>query len=87
MKKLLVMGFLALAFGLPASADLKIAMVDSDKVFDAYYKTKDLATQIAAKKDKFEKDILDLQAEYQNASRRPTPCRPRQKTSPSPRCG
>jgi Skp family chaperone for outer membrane proteins len=67
MKKLFLAGFLALSFGLPASADLKIALIDTGKVFDAFYKTKDMAVQIAAKKVAYQKEIANLQAEYDNA--------------------
>jgi Skp family chaperone for outer membrane proteins len=67
MKKLCLVGFLAFSFGLPACADLKIALIDTGKVFDAFYKTKDMAVQIAAKKVAYQKEIANLQAEYDNA--------------------
>jgi Skp family chaperone for outer membrane proteins len=64
MKKLLLLGLLALAFVLPAHADLKVALIDTSKAFDAFYKTKLVATRIAAKRATFEKEVEDLQAEY-----------------------
>ena len=66
MKKLLLLGFLAVSFGLPASADLKIAMIDTTKTFDAFYKTNDMAKQIAVRKARYEKEIEDVQAEYKS---------------------
>lgn len=69
MKKFLLAGFLALSFGLPACADLKIALIDTGKVFDSFYKTKDTATRIAGKKKIFEKDIHDLLLEYQSSQK------------------
>lgn len=68
MKKLFLVGFLALSFGLPACADLKIALIDTGKAFDAYYKTQEMAAKIAAKKTTFEKDIHELQADYESAN-------------------
>ena len=65
MKKLLLAGFLALFCGLPASADLKVALIDTSKAFDAFYKTKETATRIAAKQAKFAKQIQELQEEYE----------------------
>jgi Skp family chaperone for outer membrane proteins len=67
MKKFFLTGFLALSFGLSASADLKIALVDTGKAFDAYYKTKDTAAKIAAKENTFKKEMQDLQIEYEQS--------------------
>jgi Skp family chaperone for outer membrane proteins len=67
MKKLFLLGCLAVALGLPARADLKVAMIDSSQAFDAFYKTKDMATRIAARKATLEKELQDFQAEYDNA--------------------
>jgi Skp family chaperone for outer membrane proteins len=69
MKIFLWAGVLAFAFSVPADADLKVALVDTGKAFDAFYKTKDMATKIAAKKASFEKDILGVQSEYEDAQR------------------
>ena len=68
MKKLLLLSILALSFSLPASADLKVALIDTSKAFDAYYKTRELATRIAEQEAKYGKEVQDLQAEYQAAS-------------------
>jgi Skp family chaperone for outer membrane proteins len=62
MKKVLLVGLLAISV-LPASADLKIALVDTGKAFDAYYKTKETATRIAAKEAGYKKEVQDLQVE------------------------
>jgi Skp family chaperone for outer membrane proteins len=68
MKKLILASFLALSLGgLPASADLKVAIVDTGKAFDAFYKTKDTATRIAAKQATFAKQIQELEEEYEDA--------------------
>jgi Skp family chaperone for outer membrane proteins len=67
MKKLFLAAFLAFSLGLPACADLKVALVDTGQAFDAFYKTKDMATRIAAKQAKFAKDIQELEEEYESA--------------------
>jgi Skp family chaperone for outer membrane proteins len=67
MKNFLLIGVFAFAFSLQASADLKVALIDTGKAFDAYYKTKDMATKIAAKKASFEKDLEGVEEEYQDA--------------------
>jgi Skp family chaperone for outer membrane proteins len=67
MKKSLFLALLALSFGLPARADLKIAIVDTAQAFDAYYKTNDMASRIAAHKANFEREIQAVQAEYSAA--------------------
>jgi Skp family chaperone for outer membrane proteins len=66
MKKLVVIGLLALSLGLPARADLKVARVDTSKVFDAFYKTQEMATRIAARRATFEKQIEQLTNEHSN---------------------
>jgi Skp family chaperone for outer membrane proteins len=66
MKKLVVIGLLAFSLGLPARADLKVARVDTSKVFDAFYKTQEMATRIAVKRATFEKQIEQLTNEHSN---------------------
>jgi Skp family chaperone for outer membrane proteins len=52
----------------PARAELKIGYVDTEKAFAAYYKTDEMAEKIAAKSVRFQKEIHDLQLEYQQAA-------------------
>ena len=59
--------FLLLAFQ-PAQAELKIGYVDTEKVFAAYYKTDEMAVKIATQTARFQKQIHDLQLEYQQAA-------------------
>jgi len=68
MKKLVLIGFLALSFSLPGRADLKVALIDTGKAFDAFYKTQEAATRIAAQRASYQKDIEDLQAQHLNLS-------------------
>jgi Skp family chaperone for outer membrane proteins len=67
MKKLFFVGLLVLSFGLPVRADIKIALIDTSKAFDAFYKTKDTASRIAAKEATFAKQIQELKEEYEDA--------------------
>jgi Skp family chaperone for outer membrane proteins len=64
MKKLVLIGLLAFAFSLPGRADLKIALVDTGKAFDAFYKTQQAAVRIEAKRASYEKEVRDLQAQH-----------------------
>lgn len=68
MKHLFLIGCLVLAFSLPAFADFKIALIDTGKVFDTYYKTKTSATQIATMVATYKKEVEKLQYEYDQAS-------------------
>jgi Skp family chaperone for outer membrane proteins len=68
MKNLFLAIVLAVASGLPAVADLRVAVIDTSKAFDAYYRTKNMAVEIAAKKADFEKQLHAVQAEYDNAN-------------------
>jgi Skp family chaperone for outer membrane proteins len=68
MKRFLLALLFAVSFGLPASANLKIAVVDGAKAFDAFYKTKSASVRIAAKVAAYKKEYQGLQAEYDNAS-------------------
>jgi outer membrane protein len=64
MNKLLLVCLLVLAPVSMASADLKIAVVDLDKVFTEYYVTKDAQAKLKQKQDGYVKDIQDLIKEY-----------------------
>jgi Skp family chaperone for outer membrane proteins len=66
MKKLLLLSLLALAPFSLANADLKIAVIDLGKAFDAYYKTKDASAKIDAKKTAYTKDLQDMVGELQH---------------------
>jgi Skp family chaperone for outer membrane proteins len=66
MKKLVVIGLVVFLSGLPARADLKIGVVDTGKAFDAFYKTQQMAVRIAAKRESYQKDLADLQAQHAN---------------------
>jgi Skp family chaperone for outer membrane proteins len=66
MKKLLLLSLLAFAPFSLANADLKIAVIDLGKAFDAYYKTKDASAKIDAKKAAYTKDIQDEVQEFQH---------------------
>lgn len=65
MNKLLLVCLLLLAPVSLASADLKIAVVDLDKAFTQYYKTKDAQNRLQAKATGYQKDIQDLINDYQ----------------------
>ena len=67
MKKFVLAAFLVVSLGLPASADLKVALVDTTKAFDAFHKTQEMAVRIAAKKASCEKEIRDLEDEYESS--------------------
>ena len=64
MNKLFLLSFLFLAPISLASADLKIAVVDLGKAFDAYYKTKDAQARIKEKEEGYQKDLQDMKVEY-----------------------
>jgi Skp family chaperone for outer membrane proteins len=64
MKKLVLIGLVALSLGLPARADLKVATVDTGKAFDAFYKTQQLAVRIADRRATYQREIEDLQAQH-----------------------
>ena len=64
MKKLLCLALLSLLPFSYASADLKIAVVDLSKAFDAYYKTKDAQARIKEKEESYQKDIQDMKTDY-----------------------
>ncbi len=66
MNKLLLLCLLAFAPVSLANADLKIAVVDLGKAFDAYYKTKDASAHIDEKKAAYTKDIQDMVADFQH---------------------
>jgi outer membrane protein len=66
MKKFLLLGILLLAPVSFASADLKVAVVDLSKAFDAYYKTKDAQARIKEKEEGYEKDVQDMKVDYDN---------------------
>jgi outer membrane protein len=66
MKKLLLLGILLFAPVSFASADLKVAVVDLSKAFDAYYKTKDAQARIKEKEEGYEKDVQDMKVDYDN---------------------
>ena len=64
MNKFLLVCLLFIAPVSLASADLKIAVVDLSKAFDAYYKTKDAQARIKEKEEGFQKDIQDMKVDY-----------------------
>jgi Skp family chaperone for outer membrane proteins len=66
MKKLLLLSLMAFAPVSFANADLKIAVVDLGKAFDAYYKTKDASAKIEEKKAAYTKEIQDMVADFQH---------------------
>lgn len=68
MKKLLFLCLLALTPVSFAKADLKVAVIDLNKAFDSFYKTKDASAKIEEKKAAYQKDIQDKAAEYQKMS-------------------
>jgi outer membrane protein len=65
MNKLLLLGLLVLAPVSIASADLKVAVIDLSKAFDAYYKTKDAQALLKQKQDGYQKEIQDLINDYE----------------------
>jgi outer membrane protein len=66
MNKFLLFCLLFLAPVSFASADLKIAVIDLSKAFDAYYKTKDAQARIKQKEDSYQKDLQDMKVDYDN---------------------
>src|SRR5476649_2487836 len=66
MNKLLLLGLLAFAPVSLANADLKIGVVDLEKTFDAYYKTKEASGHIDEKKAAYTKDIQDMVSDFQH---------------------
>jgi Skp family chaperone for outer membrane proteins len=65
MNKLLLVCLLVFAPISLASADLKIAVIDLSKAFDAYYVTKDAQAKLKEKQDGYQKEIQDLINDYQ----------------------
>jgi outer membrane protein len=65
MNKLLLVCLLVFAPVSLATADLKVAVIDLSKAFDAYYVTKDAQTKIKEKQDTYQKEIQDLINDYQ----------------------
>jgi len=47
-----------------ANADLKVAVIDLGKAFDAFYKTKDASAKIDEKKATYQKEIQDQVTEF-----------------------
>jgi outer membrane protein len=66
MNKLLLVCLLVFAPVSLASADLKVAVIDLGKAFDAFYKTKDAQAKLKEKQDTYQKEIQDLITEYQH---------------------
>ncbi len=59
-----VLGLSLLATTLPARAQVKIGVVDMDKVFKSYYKTKDAETKINEARSSAKKELDDRMADY-----------------------
>jgi outer membrane protein len=66
MNKLLLVSLLVFAPVTIASADLKIAVVDLSKAFDAYYVTKDAQNKLKEKQDGYQKELQGLMTDYQH---------------------
>ena len=68
MKKILTLASLIAAFGLaassPAFADVKIGLVDMNKIFSSYYKTKDAETHINDARAAAKKELDDRMDDY-----------------------
>ena len=64
MKKYLLFALFIFAPVSLANADLKVAVVDLGKAFDAFYKTKDASAKIDEKKATYQKEIQDQVAVY-----------------------
>lgn len=68
MKKLLalpcILGLSLFATALPAHAQVKVGVVDMDKVFKSYYKTKDAETTINDARSSAKKELDDRMADY-----------------------
>jgi outer membrane protein len=65
MNKLLLVCLLVFAPISIASADLKIAVVDLNKAFDAYYKTKDDSVRLNEKVATYKKEVQDSMTDFQ----------------------
>jgi Skp family chaperone for outer membrane proteins len=66
MNKLLLAGLMLLAPVSVASADLKVAVVDLGKAFDAYYKTKDASVRLQKMYSDYQKELQGLAADYEH---------------------
>ena len=66
MNKLLLLCLLAFAPVSMASADVKIAVVDLSKAFDAYYVTKDAQSKLKEKQDGYQKELQGYISDYQH---------------------
>ena len=64
MKKYLLFALFIFAPVSLANADLKVAVIDLGKAFDAFYKTKDASAKIDEKKATYQKEIQDQVAVY-----------------------
>ena len=68
MKKLLtltsILGLTLFATALPANAQIKIGVVDMDKIFKSYYKTKDAETKINEARASAKKELDDRMDSY-----------------------
>jgi len=65
MNKLFLVCLLLLAPVSLASADLKVAVIDLNKAFDQFYKTKDAQAVLKQKQDGYQKEIQNLINDYQ----------------------
>jgi outer membrane protein len=65
MNKLLLVCLLVFAPISIASADLKIAVVDLNKAFDSYYKTKDDSVRLNEKVATYKKEVQDSMTDFQ----------------------
>jgi outer membrane protein len=68
MNKLLFLCLLVLAPVSIASADLKVAVIDLTRTFDSYYKTKNAQALLAEKYQAAQKDITDIEADYEHTA-------------------
>jgi outer membrane protein len=66
MKKYLLFALFIFAPVSLANADLKVAVIDLGKTFDAFYKTKDASAKIDEKKAEYQKEIQDQVAEFEH---------------------
>jgi Skp family chaperone for outer membrane proteins len=66
MNKLLLVCLLVFAPVSMATADLRIAVIDLSRAFDAYYKTKDASGRLQVKYTAYQKDVQDLITDYQH---------------------
>lgn len=67
MKKslLTLCGALILGFTVEASAELKIAIVDLEKVFNSYYKTEEAQGRLKEQENNYKKELADRQESFQ----------------------